>query len=136
MRQAGWEARLLAVVAAAQHEPYRLGTHDCFRLACRVVEALTGVDRWPQFAGQYATKREALRLIARFGLTFESAFDWFFALPHTSPKVARRGDIAAYADPEGEKHLGIVLGAETAVLGPHGLLRVPTLQCLAAWRID
>lgn len=135
MRTAGWEGRLAEVVAGAQRAPYRLGDHDCFRMACRVVEALTGEDRWPIFAGAYASKREALRLIGRYGASFEQAFDWFFGRERSSARFARRGDIACFQDAGGEKHLGVVLGAEVAVLGPEGLLRAPLLQCNCSWRI-
>lgn len=135
MRLEGWEGRLAAVLAAAQGHAYELGTHDCFRVACHAVEALTGIDRWPEFAGKYSTRREALRLIARYGASFETAFDWFFGAAHVNPRFGRRGDIAGYLDSTGEKHLGVVLGEETAVLGAAGLLHAPTLDCLCAWRI-
>ena len=103
-RTEGWELRLQSVIDAARERPYILGEHDCFRLTCRVIEALTGVDRWPEFAG-YKTKREALAKLAQFGSSFESAGDWFFAVERSGIPRARRGDIAALQDDAGEKHL-------------------------------
>src|SRR5690242_15369669 len=107
MRLEGWESRLHAVLEAAREKPYVLGEHDCFRVACRVVEALTGEDRWPEFDGKYSTTRDAKRLLARHGASFEAAFDWFFGVPAVSPRQARRGDILAVQTSDGEKHLGV-----------------------------
>lgn len=135
MRREGWEARLWEILAAARERPYELGRHDCFRVACQVIEAMTGVDRWPQFEGRYATAREARRLIARHGRSFEAAFDWFFGAANVPARYAQRGDIVAAADEAGEKHLGVCLGALSVVLGPAGLVNVPTIGCGCAWKI-
>jgi hypothetical protein len=133
VRREGWELRLDAVIEAARATPYALGGHDCFRLACRVLEALTGVDRWPEFAG-YTTKREALELLAAHGHTFEDAFDAFFACSRVHPLLARRGDIVALSA-GGEKHLGVCLGHFVAALQPEGLLFLPLGAALCCWRI-
>lgn len=134
MRRDGWEGRLMAVIESARAQPYALGVHDCFRVACRVVEALTGVDRWPEFAG-YKTKREALVKLAQFGSSFETAGDWFFGAPHVDVKLARRGDICCVETEGGEKHLGVCLGRDTALLAETGLICLPTLVCRCAWRV-
>ena len=134
MRLEGWEKRLAAVIEAARTEPYVLGQHDCFRVACASVEALTGIDRWPEFAG-YTTKREALAKLAAHGSTFEAAGDWFFGSPSVSVRLARRGDICCVQTVDGEKHLGVCLGRDTAVLAPEGLTFVATLLCRCAWRV-
>ena len=134
MRLAGWESRLVAVIEDARTRPYVLGEHDCFRLACRVVEALTGIDRWPQFRG-YKTKRQSLVKIAQYGSTFEAAGDWFFG-ERIEHNFARRGDIAALQpDPAGEKHLGIVTGRSIVVLTEGGTGAVPLRDALCIWRI-
>lgn len=133
-RREGWESRLAAVIEAARAEPYVLGSHDCFRLACRVIEALTGVDRWPEFAG-YRSKREALASLAQFGSSFESAGDWFFGAPRVDLRQARRGDIALLIDDGGEKHLAVVLDHRAACMRPEGLLFIPLNACTAAWRV-
>lgn len=134
MRIEGWESRLHALLAQAQSKPYQLGSWDCFRLACAVIEALTGVERWTQFEGKYATPREAKRLIARRGRSFEAAGDSFFG-PSVNVRLARRGDIVALQTADGEKHLGVVTGAQAAFLSPSGLVYVPVLTCLTAWKV-
>lgn len=135
MRLEGWEARLAAVIETARQEPYVLGVHDCFKVACMTVEALTGVDRWPEFAGRYRTKREALALLARYGSSFDTAFSWFFEGDPFDMKFAHRGDIAKFVDPSGEAHLGVVVGLEVAVLGEKGLAFLPRTACVHAWRV-
>lgn len=133
-RREGWEGRLFAVIDAARRQPYALGEHDCFRMACRVVEALTGVDRWPEFAG-YTTRAEVLALLSRRGSSFEAAFDWFFGAASVSVRFARRGDLCCVATVDGEKHLGVCLGAQVALLAPEGLMYTPLNTCLCAWRV-
>jgi len=151
----GWESRLNAIIEAARNTPYELGTHDCFRVVCSVIEALTGVNRWPEFSG-YRTKREALRQIALVArrapasphasrLTpheFESAGDWFFGGPRVDLKLARRGDVVAVQTADGEKHLGVHLGDRVALMAPAGLLFLPLAgpfktdcRLLCAWRV-
>jgi hypothetical protein len=132
----GWELRLDLVMSGARAKRYVLGEWDCFRLACAVIEALTGEDRWPEFSG-YTTKRQALHAIARYGRTFEDAGDWFFRTGRMQPSLARRGDIVALQDEDGEKHLGVCLGHRIAFMSDSGLefvlLTSPLLLC--AWRV-
>jgi hypothetical protein len=134
VRLEGWERRLEAVIEDARQRPYRLGEHDCFRLTCRVLEALTGRDRWPEFSG-YTTRREGLAGLARHGRSFEAAFDWFFGAPSVDVRQARRGDLCCVQTVDGEKHMGVCLGAEVALLAPEGLTYTPTLTCRCAWRV-
>jgi len=134
MRIDGWESRLTALIEEARAKPYVLGEHDCARLAGRIEFALTGIDRWPRFAG-YRTEREALAILAKWGSSFEAAFDAIFEAPSVGAHFARRGDIVAIQSEDKEKHLGVCLGAQAAFLAPHGLVFVPTLTCLCCWRI-
>jgi hypothetical protein len=133
-RLQGWESRLAAVIEDARDQPYALGSHDCLRVALRTVEALTGVDRWSEFSG-YTTKREAMATIARFGSNFEAAISWFFGSPSVDVRMARRGDICLVQTVDGEQHLGVCLGRDTALLAPEGLTYFPTLVCKCAWRV-
>lgn len=135
MRLEGWESRLVAVVDAARDVPYALGGHDCFRLACAVVHALTGGDKWPLFAGRYSTRGEAVRHIARFGSSFEEAASAFFGAETVHPRLARRGDLCAYTDAAGEKHLAVCMGERVAALGESGLVWLQLRACHACWRI-
>lgn len=134
-RLEGWESRLAAVLAAADAESYRLGTHDCLRVSCHAVEALTGVDLWPQFAG-YTTKREALVVIAHHGRTLFDAVSNVLDVEPCPPLMARRGDIVLVFD-QREHHLGVCAGATVATLMQDGLLYIPLdhSSVLNCWRI-
>jgi hypothetical protein len=135
-RVAGWEGRLDALLERARYEPYVLGEWDCFRLTCAVLEALTGVDRWPEFRG-YRTKREALSAMARFGGSFEDAGDRFFGAPRVTVACARRGDIVALRDAAGAKHLCVCVGVDVAGLREDGLefVRLSSPDLICAWRV-
>jgi hypothetical protein len=133
VRLEGWESRLNDVIESARHTPYKLGTHDCFRVACMAVEALTGIDHWPKWEGRYSNRREALILIHQYGGGFTPAASKLFGCEPVSMRFARRGDIAEYAD--AEQHLGVCLGERVAVLGAEGLHYAPLLVCRHAWRI-
>lgn len=132
----GWEARLAEVFKAASAEPYVLGQHDCFSVACAAIKALTGADHWPAWQGTYSTQREALRRIVEFDERgFTAAFSRLFGVLPMAMENARRGDIAAFVDPRGMPHLGIVTGVSVAVLGEQGMLHVNRSACAHVWMI-
>lgn len=135
MRLEGWEKRLAEIVEAARSRPYELGAHDCFRLACAAVEALTGVDHWAAWQGKYKTKREALALIAQYGSTFTDAATKLFDVEPIEMNFAHRGDIAEIVDASGEKHLGVVIDARVACFVDSRLQFIPRSACRHAWRI-
>ena len=131
----GWEGRLARVIEAARHERYALGEHDCFRLACQAVHALTGVDHWAAWAGRYHTPREALRLLSENGGSFTGAFTQLFGVDPCMPHWSRRGDVLEYRDATGQQHLGVCVGARVAVLGEQGLMFMWLDDCAHCWRI-
>lgn len=135
-RLEGWEERLAAVIESARTTAYDLGRHDCWRVACAAIEALTGIDHWPEFAGKYSTKREALALIATYGPTWDKAFSRFLSVAPGSPYSARRGDLVTYEDANG-RHMGVCVGSLVAVLGEHGLTFIPitSRSVLASWKV-
>lgn len=132
----GWEGRLNALIEDARKRPYVLGEHDCLRVACAAVQALTGADPWPEWAGRYSTKREALVVIARYaGGGLDDAVTKFLDQAPVAPRLARRGDLVLYVDAAGEAHLGVSVGSRAAVLGADGLAFVRLGECRQAWRI-
>ena len=135
-RRADWPERLAEVVATATDKPYVLGRWDCLRFACACIEAMTGTDFWPRFAGSYKTHREALRAIILVARDLPTAIGNTLGVPPVPTLLAHRGDLVLYRDPAGE-HIGVCLGATVAVLGPDGLLHLPlTHDGLGpAWRI-
>lgn len=132
----GWESRLAAVIEAARARPYVLGESDCLRLACAAVEAITGRDYWPKFAG-YRTKRQALVTIARIAPTLGEAVTATLGRQPANPRTALRGDIALFRDAAGEDHLGVVTGAYVMVTLPDGIgsMSIEHPGVLCSWRV-
>jgi hypothetical protein len=135
-RRDGWESRLSAVLDGARNRPYVLGEWDCLRLACAAVEALTGTDLWPRFAG-YHTRRGALVVIARIAPTLGEAVTATLGVSPTPTFSAWRGDIVLYRDVAGENHLGVVAGARAVLMLDTGAVHLPLTDAglLCAWRV-
>lgn len=134
-RLPGWEGRLAALIESLEGKPYQLGTHDCFRVACAVIQALVGVDRWSLFAGHYASRRECLALLAEWGSSFSAAGDRFFGSPAVSWKLARRGDLLEWRDSSDQAHLVVCNGANAVGLLPDGPVTIPLHLCAHCWRV-
>lgn len=134
-RMSGWEVRLDLVVDAARAEPFVWGRSDCFTFVCECIEALTGEDRAAPWRGRYATERESLRLMAKHGHSLRQAGDWFFGSEAISARQARRGDAVLFQSPDGRKPLGICLGAMSAARSFDGLVFLPTVSAVLAWRV-
>lgn len=135
MRLEGWDARLNSLIESARPKVLEFGTWDCFKLTCAVIEALTGVDRWPEFA--YRTRREAIAKLRKHG-DFLPAFDWFFGSPHTHWKHARRGDIACGTESGRSiwRPFGVVVGADIVFLGKkRGITFAPINAATCVWRV-
>ncbi len=139
MRLDGWESRLMAVIDAAQRAPYVLGENDCSRLACTVVETLTGVDHWPRIAGPrgYKTKRQALARIAKIAPSLGEAVGAVLGVSPTPTLSAQRGDIVLFRDERGEDHLGICIGREVALMGADGTItaEIDDARLMCSWRV-
>jgi hypothetical protein len=135
-RRADWPERLAAVIEAARHEPYCLGSHDCVRLAFQCIEAMTGADLWPIVRG-YTTKAQAVRTMARLSGGSADLGDALTAVLGRQPQpvsMAQRGDVLLYQDEEGQ-HLGVCVGFNMVLLAERGLVFVPVSKALAAWRV-
>lgn len=123
-RRADWPERLAEQVAGAQRKEYVLGVHDCLRFTCLCIEAMTGTDLWPRFAG-YTTLREAQATIQGIAPTLREAAAVVLGQQPEPVTLARRGDVVVFDDTFGE-HLGVCTGAHVAVLQRHGLALIPT----------
>lgn len=135
-RRLDWPERLTAVVEAARGKPYVLGDNDCLRLACAAVDAVTGVDYWPRFAG-YKTRRQALVTIAKIAPSLGEAVTATLGVSPAPTFSAQRGDILLYRDDRGEDHLGVCVGRHVTLMAADGTLLMgldhPGLLC--SWRV-
>jgi hypothetical protein len=132
-----WPERLQEQISIARHKTYRLGQHDCFIFACACAKAMTGVDYFAKFGGQYKSRTESLRQIRKFGGSGAAeAVDRLVGADRRRTILqARRGDWVLYADSNGE-HLGICIGARCMVLNEEGLGSVAMQDCITAWDIS
>lgn len=132
-RVRGWERRLNEALAAAGKKPYRFGEHDCYRVALAALEALTGIDLWPGWAGMYTTPFEALRRMHEYGgAGFDEAFSRLFGAAALRPvKRAKRGDMVKVLAADGAPHLGVCIGALVCGLREEGMAyaRLATGEC-------
>ena len=135
-RRTDWPERLVEVIEAARDKPYVLGEHDCLRLACAAVEAMTGTDFWPRFAG-YKTKRQALVTIARIAPSLGEAVTATLGRAPGPALSAWRGDLVLYRDAQGDDHLGISAGRDVILLAPEGTLALSLGDAgvICSWRI-
>lgn len=131
----GWEARLAEVIEAERQKQFSWGVDDCFSFVCSCIEAMTGEDVFSPWRGRYATERESLRLMARHGHNITQAGDWFFGASAIAPARARRGDVVMFATAGRRKPLGVCLGARSAARSVDGLVFLPTLSAIRAWRV-
>lgn len=135
-RVINWPDVLAAEIEAARVQAYVLGTHDCLRFTCRCIDAMTGVDYWPRFAG-YTTRREALRTIAKIAPTLAGAVDIVLGQAMRPAPFAHRGDVVLFHDAAGD-HLGVCVGLKAAVLGEAGLafVRLDHPGVVGCWRVE
>jgi hypothetical protein len=134
MRVDNWPTILFNEIERAQIMPFIWGSHDCALFACRVVEAMTGVDHGASFRGRYDSERGAAVLIKDAGGLRQIATDAMGA--EIPPLMARRGDVVLILQDGERETLGVCIGAECAVPGIDGLMTLPITAAIAAWRVE
>lgn len=63
MRRDDWRRRLASYLVETRAAQFRLGQHDCFLFALGALDAMTGSEHLPVFAGRYDTVLEGTRII-------------------------------------------------------------------------
>jgi len=135
MRRHDWQARLDAVLRAAETRPFAWGRHDCALFACDCIAAMTGEDPAARFRGRYRTARGAYGALRRIGGARDpGALATKLLGAAVSPAFARRGDLAE-VETDGGPALGIALGSVVALVAFEGLVRVGVDRARRAWRV-
>ena len=107
--------RLAALLSAVETRPFDAHRWNCGRFALAAVEAVTGT-------------RPRVRVLPDLEATADSA-----GFPRIPPAFARAGDVVLAGGPS---RFGVVVDAgRVAFVGPHGLVRVPLVDCSTAWRV-
>lgn len=135
-RRPDWEVRLARFLAERRVRPFRWGEHDCLLFAADWIAEATGVVLAPGLRGTYDSAESALRQLHRRCGTLDLAAvaTRHLGAPLATPRMARRGDLAAGPTDTG-LGFGIVLGPSAAFPGPAGLVAVPLSALRLAWRI-
>lgn len=144
-RLAGWETAFGAWITQVHLEPesFAWGVLDCCLLAADGVRAITGIDIAVDFRGKYASKAEAFTLIQAItgGSTVADAAAYCAATQEmqewTAPLFARRGDLVAVKNDDGEVIAGVVSlsGRSVVCMGEGGVFDLPITQVVRAWRV-
>lgn len=129
-----WPALLTQHIEAHRHTPFEWAVHDCGTFLADWVCQAAGWDPLAAVRGRYISALGWSRVRRNDGLrdgadVFDRAFG---ARIHINQ--AHRGDGAAIASQNGAV-MGIVLGTDIAVPGPHGLLFPPRRLSIAAWSV-
>ncbi len=134
MRHEGWEQQLDAFLTGSKNLEFAWGVNDCATWCARWVKECTGQDFSAEWAGLYATEEALMELLAARGFAdcTEIADE---KLTQAPIYTAQRGDIVSYDFPCGPC-LGVCEGRYSWFLIEKGLMRVKTLDCVRAWKVE
>lgn len=134
-RLPGWRSRLHTCLETIRRRPFDWGVHDCaLGLAVPCVEAITGVDLGAAWRGRYSDAAEARATLAvaghaDIGGLLASMFE------EIAPSFATTGDLVTLPGEEDGLSMGVVTGSSIAALGRLGIVNVPFLSALRAFRV-
>ncbi len=131
MRREDWPSRLSDFIEAARRRPFSWGRHDCCLFAADWVREATGADPAADWRGRYRSASGARRILRQhFDGDVAAVATAVLGEPLASPLLAQRGDVALV-----DGALGVVIGAEVALLGEAGLAFHPLGTAARAWRV-
>jgi hypothetical protein len=133
LRRPDWEPRLNAWLQRCADRPHRWGSHDCLMFGAGACRAVTGHDPGRGHRGKYRSAASANRYLRGLGyLTPEALADALWT--RIAPAMAQRGDWVLHQD-----SIGVCIGRDAMFVGEEGsrrgLVRIPLLDCDAAWRV-
>lgn len=137
MRKSNWPGSLALFVEEKRAQPFDWETNNCAFFACDWITILTGVDPTAQYRPRVNSALSAARVLAEAGGIEAIAAraceenGW----PEIPPRLAQRGDILL-SETTDEKSLGVCAGRDGIFAGKAGLVSVPVLKCVRAWRIS
>lgn len=127
-----WELRLSDLVGQRLAEPFVWGVNDCVLFAADGIAAMTGIDPVADLRGQWASRGEAVRVIARLGGL--PAAVAALGLEPVAPLFAQRGDLVLHRR-DGTDALALCLGNQLAGPSDSGLLFFGLENGVQAWRV-
>lgn len=133
VRREDWPLRLNAWLDSIRARPFEWGRHDCVLAAADAVEMMTGRDPAAAFRGGYASRKEAVLVLAEHG-GLAAMVSAALGAPLATPRLAQRGDLVLVDTPEGPA-VSVVLGAQAAGPGKAGVVFSSMGSWLVAWRV-
>ncbi len=134
-RLPNWPELLAGKIDDARNLPFVWGENDCCLFAAHCVEIITGIDLAGDYRS-YETKADALRLLKKYGgvARIAEVIAKEYSIPEVPALYAQRGDVCLF-DIGGGDTLGVVAGEHIFAPGQDGLVGLPVLQAVRAWRI-
>ena len=131
VKREGWEQLLAIHIEQAKPAVFQWGQTDCALWCADWVKQAADKDFTTDWRGKYSTEEELQALMKT--RSYHSPADIADAhLPRIPVQFAQRGDIVLH--PQG--CLGICDGLMSRFLTLNGLTRLPTFDCLLAWKVE
>ena len=145
-RKASWDTGDYGAWITQVHlhpEPFAWGKQDCCLFAADGVQAITGVDIAQDFRGNYTDQTSAFALIKSItgGTTVADAAAYcatkYGMQEWKAPLCARRGDLVAVKNNDGQIIAGIVSlnGRDVLCMSETGVINLSIRQVVRAWKV-
>lgn len=132
MRVQNWPELLDAHIKSHLSTEFVWAENDCCTFTCDFIEKMTGFDPMRPYRSNYHDLKSNLKLQSELG-TIEETMDELF--DNISIAIAQRGDAVLF-NMKNYSALGVCDGVISHFIGPEGSIRVKTLDCKNAWRIN
>ena len=132
-RKIDWQLEFEKVVSEHKDKPFIWGEHDCVLWAANAVLAITEFDAAEGFRDSYSTALGAAKLLKDFG-GMESLVTKKLDREPVAPAFANVGDVLMGLQ-ESQPMLAICNGETMLAPGVEGLVALPTLSAVKAWKI-
>lgn len=129
-------ALVLSIIESEMSKPYAYGRSDCFSLACRLVDGLTGSDHFKTYGSNYKTLKGAQWALRKQGHKSLVEF-WTEHLTPVPPAMAQTGDLAILhfdGEKRGQQHCAICVGRFVTKINT-GQKQFPLSAVIAAFRV-
>ena len=130
-----------AAIMEHKDTPFAWGSHDCLMMACKLIEAMTGVHPGKDFEGTYSTELGALKVAVSKGHDSIDALVEAIVKEHGFVEAPanhhHRGDLVKVTDQGGATY-GIVhlSGRDAICIGESGLKTIPLAgNVQKIWRV-
>lgn len=132
-RKLDWQLEFAKCVAENQSKPFVWGEHDCVLWAANAVLAITGFDAAEGFRDTYSGALGAAKLLKDFG-GMEALVTTKLEREPTHPAFANVGDVLMVLQ-DGNPMLAVCNGETMLAPGLEGLVALPTLSAVKAWKV-